>query len=190
MDLNQTTQTTEPKKYSAILKWSLIIGIVIVINLFFNYAISLVYEAPQYSNYCKQEQVIEAVTTKDACLAKGGQWNENIYKQPVAVGETPAIGYCDLQFTCNQDFQTVNKIYERNIFVTLVVLGIILVAGSFALSFNWILSVSASLGGILSIIIASMRYWSEADNWLRVLILFVALMALIYFAVRKFNNQS
>lgn len=188
MDLNQTNGVAQPKKYSSIIKWSLIIGIVIVINLFFNYAISLIYSAPQYDDYCKQTQVIEEVKTKETCVAQGGQWDSNYYGKPMVVGETIPAGYCNLQFTCGNEFEVDRKVYERNVFVTLVVLGIALVAGSFALVFNWILSVSASMGGILSVIIASMRYWSEADNWLRVVILFVALCSLIYFAVRKFKD--
>jgi len=184
----ETIQNVEPKKYSPIIKWSLIIGIVIVINLFFNYVISLVYNEPKFENFCKQEQVINAVTTKEACVAQGGQWDENYYGKPVSVGETLPAGYCNLQFTCSTEYQDVMKIYERNVFITLVTLGIILVAGSFTLSFNWILSVSSSMGGILSIIIASIRYWEQADNWLRVIILFAALVALIFFAVRKFKD--
>lgn len=188
MDTNQQNQVAEPKKYSSIIKWSLIVGIVIVINLFINYAISLVYESPKFENYCKQTQVIEAVTTQDVCLSKGGQWNQNTYMDPNIVGKTIANGSCDLQYTCRTEYDSASKVYERNIFVILIVFGLALVAASFALAFNWILSVSASMAGILSIIIASMRYWGEADNWLRVLILFIALCALIYFAVRKFKN--
>jgi hypothetical protein len=187
-NLNQTSVSVEPKKYSAILKWSLIIGIVIVVNLFFNYAISLIYSAPQYDDYCKQTQVINAVNTQEACVAQGGQWDANYYGKPTTPAEIVPAGYCNLQYTCGNEFEAVRKVYERNVFVTLVILGIILVAGSFALSFNWILSVSASMAGILSVIIASIRYWSEADNWLRVIILFVALCALIYFAVKKFKD--
>lgn len=189
MELNQNDQIVQPKKYSPIIKWSLIIGIVIVINLFFNYSISLIYDAPKYENYCKQEQVIEEVNTKEDCLVKGGQWNGNVQEMKAVVPVVTAIkGYCDLQYTCRTVYEADRKIYERNVFITLVILGIILVGASFALSFNWILSVSASMGGILSIIIASIRYWSEADNWLRVIILFIALVSLIFFAVRRFRN--
>ena len=185
----EPNQTVEPRKYSAIIKWSLIIGIVIVINLFINYAISLVYESPKFENYCKQEQVIKEITIQKECVDIGGQWNPNYYKgEPTDNIKLIPAGYCDQQFTCRTEYEADRKAYERNVFVTLVVLGIILVAASFALVFNWILSVSASMGGILSIIIASMRYWSEADNWLRVVILFVALCALIYFAVKKFKE--
>jgi hypothetical protein len=189
MDLNQQKEILPPKKYSSIIKWSLIIGIVIVINMFFNYAISMIYSAPVYDNFCKQPQVIQQVSTQDACVAQGGQWDANYYGKPATVDEILPAGYCNLQYTCNNEFEAVRKVYERNVFVTLVILGIALLAGSFTLSFNWILSVSASMGGILSVIIASMRYWGEADNWLRVIILFIALLALIYFAVRKFKDN-
>jgi hypothetical protein len=167
---------------------------VIVINLFFNYAISLVYDAPQYDEYCKQEQVIKEITNQKTCVDTGGQWNANIsgleadgeISQPAELRVVK--GYCDQQFKCRTEFEADRKVYERNVFVTLTVLGIVLVGASFALVFNWILSVSASMGGILSIIIASIRYWAEADNWLRVVILFVALCVLIYFAAKKFKN--
>jgi hypothetical protein len=187
MDQNQINMES-PKKYSSIIKWSLIIGIVIVINMFFNYAISMVYNTPKYDEYCKQEQVINEITDQESCLAQGGQWNANYYGKPIRVDEIVPAGYCNTQYTCNNEYMAVRKIYDRNVFVTLTTSGIILVALSFALSFNWILSVSASMGGILSIIIASIRYWSEADNWLRVIILFIALCVLIYFAVRKFKD--
>lgn len=189
MDLNQTNLSIQPPKYSPIIKWSLIIGIMIVINLFFNYAITLVYDAPQFDKYCQPEQVIKEITTQKECLDVGGQWNPNYYKGlPTDDIKLIRAGDCDQQFTCRTKFEIDRKVYERNVFVTLTVLGIILVAGSFVLAFNWILSVSASMGGILSIIIASIRYWAEADNWLRVIILFVALCVLIYFAVKKFKN--
>ena len=168
----------------------MIIGIVIVINMFFNYAISLVYTEPQYDNYCKQTQVIAEVITQEACVSQGGQWNANdAYSKPVAVGESTVIrGSCNLQYTCNNEYQAISKVYNRNIFVALVVLGVILVALSFVLAFNWTISVAFALGGILSIIIASMRYWGDADNLVRVVILFLALCALIYFALKKFKN--
>lgn len=176
-------------KYSPVVKWSLVIGIVIVVNLFFNYLISLVYTSPDYNNYCKQTQVIAEVNNQEACVAQGGQWNGNDAPQVISPDKTiPVKGYCNLQYTCSNEYQAASKLYNRNIFVALVVLGVILVALSFALAFNVILSVSFAMGGILSIIIASIRYWSDADNLVRVIILFLALAALIYFALKKFKN--
>ena len=50
---------------SKVLRWSLIIGIVIVLNMFFNYALSLIYKQPEFNVYCPNTaQIIEA-NTKD-----------------------------------------------------------------------------------------------------------------------------
>lgn len=176
-------------------KWALIIGIVIVFNLFINYAISLVYKAPDWNSYFTQTQVVEAINTKDECLKVGGQWTENNYTYEKT---TPAqidangkkiTGYCNPDFTKQQEFTNAQKVYNRNIFIALSVLGVIaLIFGIF--SANIILSNGFAWGGVLSLIVASARYWSDADNLVKVLILAVALGALIWLAVKKFSTDK
>jgi len=181
---------TKPK----VLKWALIIGIVIVLNLFFNYAISLFYKQPDYNAYFPQSQVVEPITTKEACLAVGGQWTENTNAIPKGGIQTPITNpltnnsYCDPNFTKQQEFSHAEKVYNRNIFIMLVVLGVMaLLLGVFIP--NEIITFGFSWGGVLSFIIASIRYWSDADNLVKVLILAVALGALIWLAVKKFGNN-
>ncbi len=177
---------TKPK----ILKWALIIGIVVVLNLFFNYTISLFYEEPEYDNYFRQPQVVEPITNKTACLEVGGQWVESPvyqkeYATPVPLGSPQITSYCNPDFTKQQEFNDAQKIYHRNIFVMLVILGVISIILGVFLS-NEILTLGFSWGGVLSLIIASMRYWSSADNLIRVLILAFALVALVWLAIKKF----
>ena len=176
-------------------KWALIIGIVIVFNLFINYAISLVYKAPDWNSYFTQSQVVEAINTKDECLNVGGQWTENNYmydkNTPVQLDANGKriMGYCNPDFTKQQEFTDAQKVYNRNIFIALSVLGVIaLIFGIF--SANIILSNGFAWGGVLSLIIASARYWSDADNLVKVLILAVALGALIWLAVKKFSTDK
>ncbi len=172
---------------SKVLKWSLIIGIVIVLNLFFNYTLSLVYAEPEYEQYCPNTaQVVEAVTTREECVATGGQWNENYY-MPIEKGPT---GYCDQQFTCRAEFDEARKVYDRNVFITLVLLGAMCVAlGSFLVG-NSLISIALSMAGVLSFIIASMRYWSSADTLIKVVILAIALGILIWVAMKKFRDNN
>src|SRR3989338_10654308 len=105
---------------SSVLKWSLIIGIIIVLNLFFNYTISLVYERPVYENFCPQTQIVTIPDNQNECVAQGGQWTDNAYySKPMPVppaGLEESRGYCDLQFTCRQEFDTATKTYDRNVF--------------------------------------------------------------------------
>ena len=186
----ENQEKTSAKK-PAILKWSLIIGIIIVLNLFFNYAITLVYKAPVLESFYNQNQVVENIDNKEDCLKIGGQWNENI-QQPQSVKSEPipseaVKGYCDPDFTNRNNYENANKTYEKNVFIILVALGVLsLLVGAFAK--HEILSIAFSWGGVLSLIIASMRYWSRADNLLKVIILAVALFALVYVAIKKFSK--
>ncbi|MFZ3020374.1 MAG: hypothetical protein WA051_02585 [Minisyncoccia bacterium] len=176
----------EPNKTSKVLKWSLIIGIVVVLNLFFNYALSLIYKQPDFALFCPNTaQVVEA-NTKDSCVAKGGQWNENTAYSPQ---KTEAKGYCDLQFTCRQDYDSAQKSYDRNVFVTLVILGALCVAGGNFMKGNMTIGQSLSLAGVLSFIVASMRYWTSANDAVKVIILAIALIILIWVALKKFKDQ-
>lgn len=178
---------------SKVLKWSLIIGIVIVLNLFFNYALSLIYKAPDYNSYFTQPQVIESIETKEDCLNVGGQWNANANIPPntqLAIGEKMAPqGYCDPNFTKQKDYEEARKIYDRNVFITLVILGAICVAISNFLKGNMLISTALSFAGVLSFIIASMRYWSSADDLIKVIILGIALAILVWVAMKKFKDN-
>ena len=175
--------STQPR----VLKWSLIIGIVIVINLFFGYALSLIYKAPEYITYCPQTQVNIAPDNQAQCVANGGQWNE----YPNQTGPKTvdgSAGYCDIQFTCNNSYQAAEKVYERNVFVTLMILGALLVLIGNFMKGNGVIASGLSLAGVLSFIIASARYWSYASDYLHVGILAIALALLLWIAYKKFKD--
>ena len=180
---------------SKVLKWSLIIGIVIVLNMFFNYALSLVYKRPLFEAFCPIQQVNESVDTQQSCVDKGGQWNANNQNigpkgtSPYLNGAIIPAGYCNLQFTCQNNFDAAQKVYDRNVFITLVILGAICVAVGNFFTGNMLVSTALSLAGVLSFVIASMRYWSSADDLIKVVILAIALLILIWVAVKKFKNN-
>ena len=179
-------------KNSKILKWVVIVGIIIVLNLFFNVSINLLYKAPQYNDICKQNQINVAPTSSASCVAIGGQWNEDGSfgkPVPVAVAPTEAMrGYCNTQFTCQKDYESANTVYSRNVFIVLVVLGLIsIIAGFFTASFS-VVSNGLSFGGILSLTIASIRYWSSMQDYLRVIILGLALAILIWIGIKKLKD--
>jgi hypothetical protein len=182
MDTQIQNQSPKHSKFVIV---SIIFAIVVVMNLFFNYAISLVYKEPVYENFVKPAQITGTIKTQEECVKVGGQWNENNYIDENSKIKT--AGNCDENFTKQNEYNSAVKVYEKNVFITLVILGVLsLIASAFihlsilALSFSW--------GGVLSIIIASMRYWSNADNLLKVIILGVALGTLIWLAVKKFSK--
>jgi hypothetical protein len=168
-----------------VIRFALSIAIIIVLNLFFNFAIKLVYDAPEWNQFCKQEQVTIQPENQAECVARGGAWSENVV--PKRVASEPA-GWCDLNFSCQKEFESVNEVYNRNVFVALVILGL----ASFVVGF-WLISYAAvstglSLGGVVSFLVGTIRYWSSMDDYLRVIILGLVLVALIWLGIKKLNS--
>lgn len=176
----------------SILKWALVLSIVIVMNLFFNFAIATVYDAPEYEDFCGQnkEQVIVNPQNQTQCVEGGGQWTVNTEKPQInPSGETIPSGWCDVDFTCRTEWEKARELYDRNVFVALVLLGLAaLGVGMFVTSTGSAVSLGLSLGGVLSFVVASVRYWSAMDDYLRVVILGLALVALIIVGVKKFKD--
>jgi len=184
--LNQIPPMPMPeKKTSKFVHVSIIVAIVIVLNLFSNYAVSLVYKEPAYDTFVKPMQVVEEITTKDKCVTTGGQWSENSY--PVEKGKTKVEGYCNVNYTNELNYQKARISYEKKVFITLIVFGVLMLVLAGFVSVL-ILSISFAWGGVLSLIIASVRYWSLADDIAKVIILALALGLLIWLAVKKFNK--
>jgi hypothetical protein len=194
MDLESVNQTAQVKKEKHVtaLKWILVVGLIVVLNLFFNFAIQLVYDQPEYIDFCEEKQVKVQPQTQEECLAEGGAWTEDpYYEKERAV--TPALepivrqGYCDADFTCRQEFDDARSVYNRNVFVVLAILGVASILAGIFITVSSV-SLGLSLGGVLSLIIASIRYWSDMDEILRVIILAVALIALIWVGIKKLRD--
>lgn len=185
-------------KNPLILRWALIIGIVVVLNLFFNFSLQLVYKEPQYQDFCKNEQVKVVPQDQKQCLAIGGGWTEDpAYNKNLSLPATPRpvdqistrTGYCDPNFTCQKKYDEARKTYDRNAFIVLIILGALSVGISFLITNSAVVvSSGLSLGGLLSFVIASTRYWSILNDYWRVIILALALAFLIWLGVKKFQD--
>lgn len=169
-----------------VLKWALTLGIVIVLNLFFSVAIQTAYPEPEYQDFCTPRQVNKAPENEASCIAAGGQWNE--FAKPFPQDGPQREGFCNLDFTCSQDFDDARENYTRNVFVALIVLGALSVLGGFILRYSPAVSAGLSYGGVLSFIIASIRYWGEAGDLVRLSIVGLALVALIAVGMKKFKE--
>jgi hypothetical protein len=174
-------------KENKILKWALILSIVIVANLFFNYALSLVLNSPEYKTYCPFEKTSQVIENKQQCEEANGIWNpgQQVYEKTV----TP-IGYCDLTSKCDNAFQEAQKAYEQKVFIALVVIGVLILVASFFIKSSTVLVSAFALTAVVDFIVASIRYWQYSDKILKVSILFIALVTLIYLAIKKFRDLT
>lgn len=179
------------KKKPAFVKWALVLGIAIVTNLFISYVVQVLYPEPLYNDFCPESQVNKVIETEKACLEVGGQWNEGSMKEVVnqqGVTLPQVSSYCNVYFTCSKQFDDAHALYNRNVFMVFIVAGILLLLGSVFLIGSETVSLALSFGGILALIVGSVRYWSDMDDILRVVILGVALAGLVYVAWKKFRD--
>jgi len=173
-------------------KIALALSIIVVLNLVFNLGIATFYKAPQYDTFCGEE-TRQIYTTKDSCEAIGGEWIDSFPKgEPHAVplgGEKARLEpYCNAQATCNAQHNDARNVYNRNVFIALVILGLASIGGGFLTTAVKSVSAGFLFGGLLSLIIATIRYWSDMDEYMRFAIVVIALLALVWLGYKKLKD--
>ncbi|MBI2550456.1 hypothetical protein HYV83_04735 [Candidatus Woesearchaeota archaeon] len=177
-------------------KWVLAVAIAIVLNLFINYGISVFYKAPQYNDFCTDQSryapypakpypdvapqnctpVFPSQELKDSCTEQKGYIN---YKYNDNGCATEA--YCEL---CNKTFDDVNQKRNSNVFVILVVFGVVAIVAGFVLKAEAVAN-GFLFGGILSLVIAAIRNWGQLQDIFKFIILGAVLALLIWIGYKK-----
>ncbi len=175
--------------YPVVLKWLIIIGLALITNLLLMQMTRTVFHEPQFEKYCVPKPVTGELQTESACLSAGGQWNASTPTQDMR--GAIISGYCNEQFQCQKDFEAADKVYQRNGFFVSVIGGtILLIAALFLPATAFAVSSGLSFGAIFSFIVGSTSYWSYMDEWLRLVVLMVAFVALIVLAIRKLGSTT
>jgi hypothetical protein len=155
----------------------LALAIAIVFTAFIFYGISTFYPNPQYQDFCTRLPSSEFINNSEECTEQGGAWS------PGFEGRVKE-GYCDLDFSCREEYDTARKNYKKLVFIVSLVFGLgTLIGGIFIVVPN----VSAGLmgGGIFTMFIGIMQYWDELGDYLRFILLGIALAILIYVGIKK-----
>lgn len=176
-------QASHPK----FVRWAVLIGIVISLNLFFVVGRSLVIPEPRYEDFCPV--TLQPAATPEACELQEGVWVEIPGDSQVsAVTKPNTQGYCDLYQTCQPLYDAASKEYQMISFVVMMGLGILsLIAGVIPIGSS-IVSSGLSYGGVLALLIAAGGYWDEAGNLVKFGMSAVALVALLYIGARRFKD--
>ena len=157
---------------SKFLKWILALGIVVVMNLLFNYGFYTFYKhPPQYNDYCKP-QLLELGVEPNGEMVGTDIKAHRYYEE------------------CQKSYEAAREPYNRNAFVALVVLGIISILASFQFKKFEAISLGLSLGGVISFIVGSIRYWSNMDDKLRFGVLLVAFLVLVWLGIKSRFDSS
>lgn len=179
---------THPK----FVRWAVLLGIVIMLNLFFFVARSFVIPEPKFEDFCRFAR--EPVPLEEvACTDVGGVWMaENSVPSNAPQKMLPA-GYCNvdaLYQDCQNEYDEAHKEFSLYAFAIMVGLGVLSVIVGVLPIGSSIVSSGLSYGGVLAFIVAAVEYWGEAENLLRLGISFIALVALLYIGVRRFKDEK
>lgn len=189
MEPTTTSVPTQPK----FVRWALLVGIVVTLNVFFNVLVSIALPEPRYEAYCPQTQVVKNYSTQEACVAAGGQWTEASPAKPFRVAPSaPAVsepsGYCDIYYTCRTQFETAHDLHARDAFIAFTVLGTLaLILGLLPIGSS-IVSSGLSYGGVVALVVGSAQYWGIAGRWVRLAIITAGLLALLYVGWKRFRD--
>lgn len=194
--ISQENTVAKNARTSSFLRWALTIAIMIVLNLVFNYGIYSFYKPAEYDAFCPASITAQNYTEANLCTENGGQWTEYQTKDSpvVAVSTKPIVaqvepsGYCNATYTCQKNYETSQNFYNRNVFIVLVILGILALVGSFFFMKYESVAYGFASGGVLSLIIGSVRYWSNMQDIMRLVVLVVCLAILIWLGVKKMKE--
>jgi uncharacterized membrane protein len=177
---------------------NLLLGIVIsvIFVMFFVYGTKLVYDEPEYDDYCNYsyyypEKIVNC------------SFNSELQKEMQECANqrgTPRYEYdsngCEESLTCDLcslEYEEANKGYAKNLFLISLIIGIIVIAVSVIFIKVSAVSGGLMLGSLFFIIYGTARYWEFMEDVLRFVILGLALFILIwlaYYIARKDKKEN
>lgn len=165
---------------------NIIIGIIIavVFLLFAVYGTKLIYDSPKYEEFCNNtyaypEKIAGNCTISPMLNIQIQQcYNDRGNPNPVYDNSGCQTGItCDY---CMKDFDKADENYAKNLFIISIIASLIIISISAFLI--QVASVSGGLmfGSLMYLIYGTGRYWQYMNDWLRFIILGIALLILIY----------
>ncbi|MEK6937033.1 MAG: hypothetical protein AABW58_03090 [Nanoarchaeota archaeon] len=175
---------------------AMVIALAILTSFFFGLFVDAIYERPEYEDFCKERFreypkiapgancVFQPIRTEqaeiDKCYRDKGFPEYNFDEKGCEAG------FKECNF-CQKDFDNAHEEYNRNVFVIIAPIGIILLVAGLLLSFE-VVGTGLMFSGILLAAYATIIYFSDMSKWLRVLVIFIELVLLILISIKKLRK--
>jgi hypothetical protein len=173
-------------KHSSIKKGALSLGILLMMNLFFNTGISVFNPSPVYEDFCPNEMWSDQAV----CEEYGGTWVMADESDDAQISDLQLKewGNCQEEKSCWDSHEEAREPLEKINFFVLAGLGVLsLVIGA------WISMPSAvanglMFGGVLSILIGWMRSFSYLDDLAHFVISGIFFVILVLLGIKKLKD--
>lgn len=163
--------------------------IAVVLFAFVAYLIQAIKPAPEWNDFCDERVRKVAPSTNEvvdekSCTEQGGEWTTQEIR---CITEPCPQGYCDFYSECEKEYDTARDKYNLVVFIVAIIVGLIAVSVGIMLNLPSVSS-GLMLGGTFLTIYGTARYWDNLSNWLRVIILGIALVILIWLGYKKLEH--
>lgn len=176
-------------RHPKFVRWALLLGIVVILNVFFTVIVNLAFPAPKYEVYCPAASKPISAPDETACVAAGGDWIATPPSTDPSGVKAPA-GYCDFYSKCQKPWEDAQSARNLRAFVLMLGLGVLALLLGLVPINSSIVSSGLSYGGVIALVIGSAQYWTDAGQWLRLAIAGLGLLALLYIGWRQFKDRE
>jgi hypothetical protein len=171
---------------------NVVIGIAIIILTIFVavYGIGMIYESPDYSDFCGDKET-GPVETDDECISVGGKWTsfESEGGAPRQVVKEGAGGWCDINFQCREDYEEARENYAKILFLITLPLGIALIIIGILVFGLEVVGAGLAGGGIGIMLWGIGEYWRYGSDLLKFALSLIGLVVVIFLAY-WFNRKK
>lgn len=172
-----------------------ILGIGILLNLFVYQTMEVIYPAINYEDYCgEMNRVIEPARELDQafteleiqefanqCVAGGGKYEESFRGNE--------LGYCNQNFTCNQEREAAEKDRALVMLIVLILTGTASLIASRQFG-NKAVELGLSYGGLFMLLSSLGQLWQVGSQAVQLIGIVLALGGLIYFSSRFIKDEE
>jgi len=176
-------------------KIAMILAITVLLPLFVGLFTDAVYQEPKYENYCNNsfssypDKAIPATPTN--CTQSYGAQTDKCYHD----GGAPEFNYtengCQVYSSCNycnKIFNEAQQKYNRNIFLILLPIGLIVIILGLYLLVDY-LGAGLMFAGLIIMFYATIRYFSDMSKILRAVVILIELLIIMWIGYKKISEE-
>jgi len=158
------------------------IGIAVILFIVVTLGVQVFYKAPLYEDFCNYSAYPEAVPIYDSSICPD---NMTVKDCNALVKEKQATIDKQNEYynACNNEYQDVDKVYGKNVFIINNIIGIILVVASLFLFSLINIAAGTAFAGLVLIIWGFMRGWQGTGDVLKFLVALAVTILFVVFAV-------
>ncbi|MFH1592653.1 MAG: hypothetical protein ABIB47_04785 [Candidatus Woesearchaeota archaeon] len=164
------------------------VGIAVLSALFIILLVDAFYESPKYLDFCEErfERPVRLVSPEECdltqteeeiqCLNDDGMPRYDFDDKGCQV-----FSSCDL---CSKEYRAVSEKYNKNIFLIMAPLGILLILFGVLYKVAFLGS-GFMFGGIIVLAYGTIRFFADMNKYVRVIVIFIELILLLLIGIKK-----